>query len=387
MAKKDQNNDLLQKVATPKRIVFNIIKKPISIFMGLSRRGKIIVIIVIALIGFWRIQAYRNSGLKVEVSKVIKGNLVESVSASGEVSATEAANLTFQTAGTLQKINVQAGDNVNKNQILAQLNLTSLNSAYQEANANLRAAEATLAHTYDQIQGHNTDETFAQRDTRTSAETSKDYYYWAFVAAKHNLEGAIVKSPFNGIVTIVPTNLLPGSFISSPSQATFQVVNPKTIYFRADIDELDVPKVKVGQKVKVQLDAYPDQTYDGAVINIEYGSVITSTGGTAYRIKVSMPDNNGLKFRLGMNGNAEIIKDTKTDVLMIPQTAIVETNGKSYVYLVTPDKTAKLHEVNTGSSSINDIEITSGLSGGETIITQPPSNIKNGERLKLDSFN
>lgn len=310
-----------------------------------------------------------------------KGELTESVASSGDIRADEAALLSFHTAGELQEINVNTGDSVKKGQIIASLDTTAFYSNLQEANAALRASQANLNNVYDTLQGHSANENYSQIAARTAAETAKDSAYWNYVAAKNAYEGAIIKAPFDGIVTQVPTGILPGSFIGVPSQSSFAVVNPDTIYFSADIDELDIPKVKVGQDVQVQLDAYPDESFKGKVDKIEYASSLGSTGGTVYKIKITMPKNDGLKFRLGMNGSAEIVLAKREDVLMVPVSAVVETGGKNYVWINDKGR-ARRKEVQIGSSSVNDTEITSGLDVGEKVISQPPAEIKNEVRLK-----
>ena len=83
-----------------------------------------------------------------------------------------------------------------------------------------------------------------------------------------------------------------------------------------------------------------------------------------------------------MNGDVDIVISEKDNVLLVPITATIEENSKTFVW-VEDEGRAKKVEVTTGSSSIDDIEITSGLTEGTKVITRPPSSIQKGTRLKV----
>ena len=362
--------------------IINILIWPIRRFMKLTRKGKVIVLIIIALITIWIINTYRNSGLEVSVHEAVYGEFIESVNISGEVVAENSATLSFQTAGEVTQVNFKEGDFVKKGDVIAKLDTTLLYYNYQSAQASLRSAQASLDNIYDQLQGREKDETFAQRATRTAAETAKDSAYWAFAAAGKNLEGAYIKAPFDGILTQAPANIVVGSLVSIPSSAVFQVVGPDTTYFRCGVNETEINKIENGLKAEIEIDAYPDEVFKGEVIGYNFASVATTTGGTAYVVRISLPDNDNLRFKPGMNGDANIIISQKSDVLTVPITAVVEEESDTYVWVVEEGK-AKKKNVETGTLSINEAEILSGLESGETVIVRPPAKIEEGLRLRI----
>jgi RND family efflux transporter MFP subunit len=355
---------------------------PIRRFRRFGRVGKVITLVIIALLVYWRYSAYQNGGIEVETAKVGYGKLVESVDASGEVAADKAANLAFQTAGEVEELNFKEGDEVKKGDIIAKLDTTILYDSYLTAEATLRAAQASLDSVYDQVQGHENDETFAQRSTRTTAETTKDKAYWAFVTASKNLNGAYIKAPFDGILTQVPDNIYPGAYVSVPTTATFQVTGPETTYFQAEVNEADIYKFTSGAKADITLDAYPDEILGGQVYGLNFVSVTTSTGGTAYKVQITLPENKDLKYKVGMNGDAEVILTQKDHVLTIPINATVEEGDKTYVWIVE-NKHTKKAEVETGISSTNDIEVVSGLSENGIVVVRPPNEIQEGSKVKI----
>jgi RND family efflux transporter MFP subunit len=350
---------------------------------GLSRRKKIFLLLLLIAIVAWRINSARKSGLEVDTASVQRSTLTNTILAPGTVTADEYADLSFQTSGEVAEVNVKEGDSVEKGDIIAKLDTTSLYSSYLQSQANLRRYEASLDKTYDDLQGHETDESFEQIETRTLAETNKDKAYWALVAASKNLAGAYIKAPFDGIVTQVPDNLLPGSYASAPSTAIFSVVNPETIYFEAEVNELEINDLFSGAKTNIQLDAFPGETYDQEVFSTNFSSVTTSTGGTAYQVRISLPENDLLKFKLGMNGDAEIVISEKHEVLLIPANAVVDDSDKSYVWIVENGR-ARKRIIEVGESSINDVEILSGLEENQSVIVRPPSEIEEGVKVKIN---
>jgi len=344
-----------------------------------NRRNFVIAVVLLIAVFAVRTVINRNV-ITTQTSTTEKGDITESVSASGKVTAKKKAVLTFQSAGEIESINADEGDWVNKGQLIAKLSTTNLYQAYLSAEANLRAAQASLDSTYDTIQGHSTDETFAQRSTRTTAEATKDVAYRNFIQASQNLSNARIVAPFSGILTDISDGTVAGANVSIASSA-FTIVDPSTVYFSADVNEVDVAKLVTGQKVFLTIDAYPDEEFEELISDISFSSIATTTGGTAYPVYISLPITDTEKFRLGMNGDADFVLNSKKDVLLTPATSVVEEGEKEYVWAVIDDK-AKRVEVKTGSSTIDHIEIIEGLSEGQLVVSRPPKEIKEGMRIK-----
>jgi len=360
----------------------NLLTWPFGFFVKLTRKRKLAILGIIGLLILWRVNVYKNSGLEVNVEEVKYSKITESVDVSGEVAAENLASLSFQTAGEVTEVNFKEGDFVKKGSIIAKLDTRLLYYNYQSAQATLRSAQASLDSVYDQLQGHAEDETFAQRSTRTAAETAKDSAYWAFAAASKNLEGAYIKAPFDGILTQVPTNISPGSIVSIPSTAVFQVVSPETTYFRCGVNETEINKIEKGLPAEIEIDAYPDETFRGEITGHNFSSATTTTGGTVYVVRVSLPENQSLKFKPGMSGDVNIVISEKDNVPVVPITSVMEEESGSYIWIVENGK-AKKRNVETGISSANEIEILSGLEVGENVVTRPPVKIDEGSKLKI----
>lgn len=347
-----------------------------------SKLGKwfwVILLIVIVLI--WRLFFSKSKATIYPSIQVTRGDLLETISTTGRVKADQYANLTFPTGGKLAWINVKKGDMVKKGQAIAGLDTVVLNAAYQQAMNNYRNYQAAADSTLDSLKNHSGDETFAQKATRTAAEVARDNAYDAMMAAAQNLKFANIYSPFDGVVAEAnPT--FPGAFVTATSPANYIVVNPKTTYFESEISETDLPKVKIGQKVKIKLDAYPDEEINGEINNIGVLAFTSSTGGNAYSLRINLPENIEFKYKVGMEGDVSIILETITGVLKVPTTALVNEEEKNYVWVYASGKVNK-KEVVIGGNSNEETEIKSGISENETVISEPSNKFKEGEKVKI----
>src|SRR4030065_300925 len=345
----------------------NLTKKR-AIFLGIF----IWVVVIVRILSAQKL-------LSVSVSAAKYGNLTEGISASGNINADQKATLTFPTAGKVAWVGVSEGQKVNKWQGIASLDKTLLDVAYQQSLSNLRATQATVERVHDAVKGEDVAEPFTTKETRTAAEVANDNAYDAYRAAKYNIENATIVAPFTGVV--VKADPAFAGVNVNPGTSSYVLVNPDSLYFEAQVNEIDVAKIKVDQKVTIILDAYPDTKLESQVKQISLVSFVTSTGGTAYTVKISLNQKEGFDLRLGMNGDAEFLLNTIDNVLLVPSTAAIEENGKSFVFVVK-DGRANKREVSVGASSIDFTQILSGLTEGETIVTLPPANIKDKDKIK-----
>src|SRR5258706_3063513 len=338
------------------------------------------VILAILALVFWRVSVNASKTTKVQVTKVSQGDLIESVSTSGTVKADQYSQLTFPSGGKIAGVYVKTGDKVKKGAWIAKLDTIPLSSAYQQALNNYRSLQAAADNTLDQVKNHSTDETFAQKATRTAAEVARDNAYDAVLTAEDNLANAVIVAPLEGVIdTVNPSS--PGIFVL-PGAANYTIVNPATVYFDAEVEETDLPNIAIGQKVNIKLDAYPDSDYVGQVINVGLVAFTSSTGGNAYHVRISLPENLDFKFRVGMQGDCDIIFKTVTNVLKVSSSVVIEENGKNYAWIIENGRAKKI-EVTVGAASSDETEIKSGLNSGEEVIDSPSSNLKPGQRVSI----
>ena len=332
----------------------------------LKRKKLLVVLFIILAIGFfvYRGVASKNGKNGSQSTEVKRGEVREELILSGKIDADEYVALSYPVSGKVSWVGVKEGDKVKKGQALGKLDTTSLNAAYQQALSALRAADATVENIHNQVKDHSGDETFVQKDTRTTAEVTKDRAYEAVKIAEDNLKNATLHSPFEGVVTSVTAPFSGINVIYAQTQ--FEVINPQTMYFNVSADQTEVINIKVGQTVRIVIDSYPNDTYDGIVTFVSYTPRIGDTG-TAYKVKIKFADSLNTdieKFRIGLGGDAKFITSKVSDVLYLPP-KYVKTDSKGK-YVKLDRKKSKVY-VETGLEGEDAIEIKSGVNEGQTV--------------------
>jgi HlyD family secretion protein len=175
---------------------------------------------------------------------------------------------------------------------------------------------------------------------------------------------SVLTSPINGILVRADAATV-GTTVGATT--VFSVIDPTSLVFGMDVDEADIGKVAVGQPVKVNLDAFPDKTSQYPVDRIDFVSHTTTNGGNAFTVEVKLPASSVSQYRIGMNGNADIITAERDNVPTIPIASVVD--GK-YVYLKKPTGFEK-RAVTIGLQNDVDAEVTNGLREGDLIAVQP----------------
>lgn len=193
-------------------------------------------------------------------------------------------------------------------------------------------------------------------------------------------ENYIIKAPFDG--TIASLSVVAGDKVgSSSSSTTSSLVTVISNHSIAELSftETDITNIKVGQKATLTFDSVEDLTISGKVIQVD--TIGTTTQGVvSYSVKVSF-DTEDTRIKPGMSVTANIITNSKTDVLVVPNSAVKTSGETSYVEqfdssintdsgIVKTTKTPNKVTVEVGISDDNNTEITSGLSEGDKIITK-----------------
>lgn len=333
--------------------------------LRLSKKKSIILGFVI-IAAILTINFFNKPGAQtLQFTQVKKQGIRSTVSSSGTLTGKNMADLKFKSSGKLSYINVKVGDTISRYQVVAGLDTQDLNITLQQAYNTLRDKEAAKQKTEDDVKGHDSDESFAQKVTRTAAEVAKDNAFDNVKTAQRAFQDAVIISPISGIITKAP--YIPGQIIGSDAVA--QVVDFSQFYFDTDIDEADIGKISLEQKAEVILDAYAEKVLQGEVSEIIPQTKTTSSGATVVtvRIKLSNPEITPIN---GLSGQASVILFQAQDVLTIPQEALRDDNT---VFIQTEQGT-RPKKIKAGIKSDTDIEIKEGLSEGNRVLLNPPAN-------------
>ena len=343
----------------------------------ITKRKGVLIVVILLLLTILRSISQRASQVEVVTSKAKKTQLIESVSAGGRVEAEKKINLTFQTGGTLVWIGVSEGDEVNKWQAVASLDKSELELQLRKALNSWEKQFSEFDDTNDSVKDDVLNDAIRRINKRAQIDLDQAQLDVEIQNEVNNLSTLI--SPISGIVTDLNPSVAGANI--TPATACITIADPDSIFFEAEVSELDVIKIKEGQGVTIKLDAYPNEIFNGIVESVSFDSITTATGGKAYTAIISLPNNENLKFRLGMSGDATFIVKVSMAVISVPLDSVFEQDGKTLVWIVE-ESIAKMVEVETGIESSDEIEIVSGLDEGMIVIVTPPRNLEEGVRIK-----
>ena len=349
------------------------------VFSFLKKKKKIVFItlaaIIIAALIFIPIKKRFLTPLttKYETTQVKKQDLTEIISASGNIQSENQVDLKFQTSGLLSWVGVQEGDKVKKWQAIASLDQKSLKKSLEKKMLAYMNERWDFEQTQDDYQEEKDNRLVDDAIKRIleKAQFDLESSVLNYEISDLTVKLATIVSPIEGIVTHID-NPVAGINIT-PASAVFTIADPNQMKFIANIDEVDIGRIKEGQKVKIMLDAYLDQEFESVISKVAFASVRTSGGGTAYPVEIKLPVNINLQFRVGINGDVDIIIDEQKDVLNIPFESVIEKEGKKMVQVIE-GKNIKKIEVKTGIETDTKIQITKGLEEGQIVIVREKRN-------------
>lgn len=330
---------------------------------------KIIIGVVLVLIlgfGIYKWKFSGTSSVQYQTTTIEKGTLVVSVSASGQIAAANSASVTTTAGGVVKKVYVQNGSTVYSGQALLEIDLdqdsrqkySSALASYESAKNSMYSLQTTLFSTNQKLMNDavardlaTDDPTYIQQNaTWLAAEASYKNQQNSINSSWVSLRQAspVIYAPISGTVTGL--SLQEGSVITG-SQKIASIKTSAVPTLSVNLTEIDAPKVKVGNQATIKMDAFPEKTFTGKVVSIDtIGSV--SSGVTVYPTVIKF-DGVNLDVLSNMSAQANIITQIKSDVLLVPVSAV-----------------SRLPQtVVTGLSSDTQIEIVSGLSEGDEIVT------------------
>jgi len=377
-------------------------KKPSTI----KKVALAVVSIVIIVLIVRKTTTNQSAKVSYQTAKVEKGTLVSTVSATGQVSYTNSASVTTQVSGAVSKVYVKNGDVVKAGDPIIQVSLDQDSmqkyvqalSYYQSAKNSLANAQAgTYSLRSAMINAQETflkqainkgrdsdDPTYRQlKADKDSAEAKYNNQDNVIAQAETSLNSASLAlkqaspttyAPIAGTISglsIQPGTVIAQSTSSSNSNVTTsqKLANISTLsapMITVDLSEIDIPKVKVGQKTTLTFDALPDKTFTGSVTGIDTTGTISS-GVTTYETVITL-DTISSEIYANMSATANIIVATKSEALYVPSSAVLSQDGQYYVRTLVNNAIQNVN-VEIGLSSDAGIEITSGVTEGDEVVT------------------
>jgi HlyD family secretion protein len=383
------------------------------------------VVVVIAGVAYGASQKNKNKPTEVRIEEVENRDLVSSVTASGQVSPHTKVDLSSDITGKIVKLDVKEGDYVNKGQFLLELDAQQYDAAVQRAEAGLANAKASAAQataSLNQAQSNyrrqmeirKSNPNLVSEDQLEQLKTAVEVNTALADAAKHNVEQAEagvkdakvaldktkIYAPMSGRVTRLVVRNGETAIMGTLNKdaATLLTISDMTVLeTKVKVDETDVSRIALGDSAIIQLDAFPDTTFIGKVVEISNSSVKAASAGTGdqaidYEVTIRLM-NPPKDTKPDFSATAKIITDSRKQVLSIPIIALTvreneqlankdtagmpaaKTGAKQIgkkdvegVFVVGTDNKVTFRPVKVGIAGEKHFEVLSGLKKGEKIV-------------------
>jgi len=422
-------------------------KKRVIIFAG----GALVLIVLVVVV----LLTSQEKKTKVQAEEVSVSDLTSLVTATGRVEPKTQVNMSANVSAKITHMAVEEGDTVTKGQLLLQLepdryqayveqiqaSLSSTKAQLRLAQANLEKAELdfqrqkglydrnlTSQEAYDVARVNYN----VQKAQYESALNTVEQYQAQLKQAQDELNKTTIAAPMSGVVTALYAeegeNVIVGT-MNNPGTVIMVISDLSEIEIKAEVDETDVGFVKLGQKVDIELDAFPDTAFQGIVTEIGSSAQVvgqlTQEQVVNFIVTILLRDEVP-NIKPGMSATVDITTDSKPEVLNIPIQAVVmreltEDSLKILLGEKSPEAqntssdedsstvkekrkgkeekkeiegvfvvrggVAAFTPVSTGIADQQNIEITKGLAESDTVITgsyRTLRTLKDGEKVKIE---
>ena len=355
-----------------------------------------------------------QAATKDETAKIVlakEGSVASSVHLSGTVTAQNEQYIYYDASkGDLDEVLVSVGDQVREGQALVKYSSTEAQAAYDaasravakanrhinELNESRNTAAATPSLPQAGLEGA-TGQAPAQssgsataaidsqisdaRDVRADAEAQLE-------KAQAQLNAATVLSTVEG--TVVEVNRNVSKSPTGNSQVLVHIVSNDNLQVKGELSEYNLANLSVGQEVTFTSKVYPDKTWNGKISYISNypknnseasSSLAGSNTGSKYPYTVDVTSEIG-DLKQGFTVSVEVKSTSKA--LIVPISSVVMEEDKNYVWILDENQKAKKVEVGLGNADAENQEITSGLTDGAKVISNPTASLQEGKEVKTD---
>jgi membrane fusion protein (multidrug efflux system) len=311
--------------------------------------------------------------VQVVVAEAMRQPVSETLSLVGTLAANEMVEIKSEIDGTVQEILFQEGQTVKAGDLLLRLDETKFAAAVAEAEANFNLSKANLERlkqlrAQDSISPQEYDQALSQFQAHEASLQLK----------RRDLKDARLLAPFGGVMAA--RNVSPGQVIEKKTTLTW-LLDLDPVKVEVNVPERFLGQLQVGQNLDLTVAAFPDRKFTGQVFFI--APLVDAATRTAL-VKARIP-NPRLELKPGMFGNLELTLQVRDSAVVIPEMALTQLleNDRALLYTVSPTNTAQLTPVTLGVRLAGQVEVLSGLSGGERVIVEGGQKVGPGAKVQF----
>ncbi|MCF8242984.1 MAG: efflux RND transporter periplasmic adaptor subunit [Melioribacteraceae bacterium] len=306
------------------------------------------------------------------VTKAAKEMTSVPVISSGKLSSAQESNLSFKIPGIIKSIQVKEGDKVNKDQILAQLDPTEIESNVSKAKNGVEKAKRD----YERIKNL-FEENVVTLEQLQNSKTALDVAESDYRIAKFNQEHAVIKAPSYGRIL---HKFMEENEIINAGAPLLRFGNADSGWeINASVSDVEIVKLNAGDMAKVNFDAVPNTDFNAVVT--EVGQAADPRTGT-YKVTLKLK-NPAKNLASGFICKVKIFPQSKNEFIFIPIEALVDAEMKSGYVFIPEGKRAKKIKIATGSIIGDKVTVTGGMEEGDMIISSGAEYLHDGSKIKI----
>ena len=330
-----------------------------------------LLVIVLGLFAFFIFKSQIPEN--IEIVKPMRGKAIEAVYATGIVDAVDVARVGAQAAGRIVQVLVDVGDEVKQGQALALMDDEKGLKRKKDADARLFMAQQE-----QQRQATLLKRGFATQQALQKADTELQQAKAASDSIEKDIRDMAIVAPIDG--TIIKRDVDPGQ--SAPANtALFNISSTKKLRIVSDVDERDIPRVKIGTRIAAKSEAFIGEVFES---NVDVIRPVGDSATRTYRVDSFLPDST--KLMAGMTVDVNIVLAERADALLVPSGALVREKpqggelGNAYLWVIRDGRLAR-QPVDVGAVSPEKAEIRKGIDENDTVAIKPNKKWADGKRV------
>jgi RND family efflux transporter MFP subunit len=342
----------------------------------------------------------------VETARAALADTAAGVDVTGNLSSKYDALVKSEFGGTVAEVYVTEWVRVKKGAPLARVDTREAGAILKRAEASLEMAKAALleaeaagnradrederAHNLKEaglVTQQNLDDARTQKEAAaarvSAAQAQVRVAEEDILQAKARFSKAVIRAPFDGVVAARMVNV--GEVVGEMQKELFRVVDNRLLDLTVTVPSSEMGALRVGQPLTFFTDAYPGRTFTGKV---KFINPAVDESNRSVKV-VAEVENRQEVLKGGLFVTGRIVTGKRTGVLQAPRASLLswDVGGRKASLFVVTDNVARLRQVATGVVSGDGVEIVSGLSAGEMVITRGGFNVRDGDRVKVTQGN
>ena len=305
----------------------------------------------------------------VEAAPVTLGSVRRQIEAVGSLRSNESVIIRPEIAGRITEILFNEGQQVRKGTPLFRLDAAIARAQVEQAKASLVLSKANHERAEDLYRrGAGTQRARDEAVAKLHADEA------SLSLAQATLDKATLLAPFDGIIGLRRVSV--GDYVN-PGQDLVNLENIEQLKVDFRVPEIYSTQLRVGQTVRISLDAIPNSAYEGQVYAIDPAY---DPNGRAIILRARLPNKDGL-LRSGMFARVTLLVDEREQAVVVPETALVPVGGEQFIFRVVDGK-AVLTKVKIGQRRQGQVEIVEGLAHDAVIVTEGSVKLRDGAAVR-----